>query len=211
MKLRFGSNELDGASRRIWHSGREVHLSTKAFDLLVLLVERRPAAVPKSEIKDRLWPGTFVSDTNLPTLIAEIRHALDDDARRGECIRTVHGFGYAFSAEIVSAPEAASDRAAAWLVGVASRIRLAAGENILGRDGDDVIALQSPTVSRRHARVIVSGADATIEDLGSKNGTYVNEARVETPAAVVDGDRVRVGSLVFTIRFGQAGTSTQTM
>ena len=95
MKLHFANNQLDCASRQLWHDGREVRLSTKAFDLLALLAERRPAAVPKSDIKDRLWPETFVSDTNLPTLIAEVRDALGDDARQGQFIRTVHGFGYA--------------------------------------------------------------------------------------------------------------------
>src|SRR5437868_697806 len=84
--LRFGLNELDCASRRLWRDRCEVHLSTKAFDLLTLLVERRPAAVHKSEIKERLWPDTFVSATNLPTLIAEIREALGDDVRQAQFI-----------------------------------------------------------------------------------------------------------------------------
>ena len=213
LKLHFGNNELDCASRRLWHDGREVRLSTKAFDLLALLAERRPAAVRKSEIKDRLWPETFVSETNLPTLIAEIRDALGDDARQGQFIRTVHGFGYAFSAEalVVSGGGAAGDSSPAWLVGLTARITLARGENVLGREGDDVVELHSPTVSRRHARVTLSPDRATLEDLGSKNGTYVNESRVTSPVLISDGDVVRVGSLVFTIRFARPGNSTQTM
>ncbi len=213
MKLHFGKNELDCASRRLWHDGREMRLSTKAFDLLALLAERRPAAVRKSDIKDRLWPETFVSETNLPTLIAEIRDALGDDARQGQCIRTVHGFGYAFIAEalVVSAGSAPDDIPPAWLVGLTARITLARGENVLGREGDDVVELHSPTVSRRHARVTLSPDRATLEDLGSKNGTYVNESRVTSPVPLSDGDVVRVGSLVFTIRFARPGTSTQTM
>jgi DNA-binding winged helix-turn-helix (wHTH) protein len=212
LKLRFGNNELDCASRQLWHDGHEVRLSTKAHDLLVLLVERRPAAVQKSEIKDRLWPKTFVSDTNLPTLIAEIRDALGDDARRGQFVRTVHGFGYAFSAEaFVLEAGGADGEAPAWFVGPTSRIALAQGENVIGREGEDVLALHSSTVSRRHARVTVSANEATLEDLGSKNGTYVNESRVTSPVLISDGDVVRVGSLVFTIRFARPGTSTQTM
>jgi DNA-binding winged helix-turn-helix (wHTH) protein len=213
LKLRFGNNELDCASRQVWHDGREVRLSTKAFDLLTLLAERRPGAVRKSEIKDRLWPETFVSETNLPTLIAEIRDALGDDARQGLFVRTVHGFGYAFSAEalVMSTDDAAGDSAPAWLVGPTARITLARGENVLGREGDDVVELHSPTVSRRHARVTLSPDRATLEDLGSKNGTYVNESRVTSPVLISDGDVVRVGSLVFTIRFARPGMSTQTM
>jgi len=213
LRLRFGNNELDCASRRLWHDGGEVHVSTKAFDLLALLVERRPAVVRKSEIKDRLWPDTFVSETNLPTLVSEIRDALGDDARQGRCVRTVHGFGYAFSAEafVLAAGDADGHDAPAWLVGPTARIALARGENVLGRDGEDVVALHSPTVSRRHARVTVSPDGAILEDLDSKNGTYVNESRVASPVPITDGDVVRVGSLVFTIRFARPGTSTQTM
>jgi DNA-binding winged helix-turn-helix (wHTH) protein len=215
MKLRFGLNELDCASRRLWRDGREVHLSTKAFDLLTLLVERRPAAVRKSEIKDRLWPDTFVSATNLPTLIAEIRGALGDDVRQPQFIRTVHRFGYAFSADAIVAVAAGAAAAIepepAWLVGPMSRIALRRGENVLGREGDDVIALLSPTVSRRHVRLVLSGDQATIEDLGSKNGTYVNDIRITSPTLIADGDVVRFGSLVFTIRFDRPGTSTQTL
>lgn len=213
LKLHFGDNELDCASRQLRHAGREVRLSTKAFDLLALLAERRPAAVRKSDIKDRLWPDTFVSETNLPTLIGEIRDALGDDARQGQFIRTVHGFGYAFTAEalVVSVGVAAGDSSPAWLVGLTARITLAHGDNVLGREGDDVVELHSPTVSRRHARVTLSPDRATVEDLGSKNGTYVNEARVTSPVRVSDGDVVRVGSLVFTLRFARSGASTQTM
>ena len=212
MKLRFGTNELDCASRQLWHDGREVRLSTKAFDLLTLLAERRPAAVRKAEIKDRLWPETFVSEANLPTLIAEIRDALGDDARQGQFVRTVHGFGYAFSAEaLVLDAGASGDSTLAWLVGLTTRITLAGGETVLGREGDGVVALDSPTISRRHARLRLSLDRATLEDLGSKNGTYVNESRVTSPVLIADGDVVRVGSLVFTIRFARPGTSTQTM
>jgi DNA-binding winged helix-turn-helix (wHTH) protein len=212
LKLRFGNNELDCASRRLWHDGREVRLSTKAFDLLALLAERRPAAVRKSEIKDRLWPETFVSETNLPTLIVEIRDALGDNARQGQFVRTVHSFGYAFSAEAFVLDAGGADgEAPAWLVGPTARVALAQGENVLGREGEDIVALHSSTVSRRHARVMVSADEATLEDLGSKNGTYVNESRVTSPVLISDGDVVRVGSLVFTIRFARPGTSTQTM
>ena len=118
MRARFGDVELDSASRQVWRAGREVHLSNKAFELLALLVERRPAAVPKSEIHQRLWHDTFVSDTNLPTLVAEIRDAIGDDARHPQFVRTVHRFGYAFQGELAEQVErGADDAAAAWLIG----------------------------------------------------------------------------------------------
>ena len=59
------------------------------------------------------------------------------------------------------------------------RVTLEEGEHILGRDPDVEIFLDSPGVSRRHARITISAGRATIEDLGSKNGTFVGDQRVE--------------------------------
>jgi DNA-binding winged helix-turn-helix (wHTH) protein len=212
MRARFGDVELDAASRQVWRAGREVHLSPKAFELLALLVERRPAAVPKSEIRQRLWHDTFVSDTNLPTLIAEIRDAIGDDARHPQFVRTVHRFGYAFQGEITERVERrADDSATAWLIGATSQIGLVQGDNVLGREGAGIVALDSPTISRRHAKITIGLDTATVEDLGSKNGTFVNDTPITSAVKVVDGDAVRVGSLVFTFRFARPGSSTQTI
>jgi DNA-binding winged helix-turn-helix (wHTH) protein len=210
VRLRFGDVEFDALTRQLWRGGQEVHLSTKAFDLLTLLMERRPTVVPKPDIKKHLWPETFVSDTNLPTLIAEIRDAIGDDGRRARFVRTVYGFGYSFVGDAVDSGIGRLD-AVGWLIGATHRIAVAPGDNVLGREGADVLALDSPTISRRHAKLTLSGDTATLEDLGSKNGTYVNEVRVTSPVAVADGDVVRTGSLVFTFRFTRPGSSTQTI
>src|SRR4029453_5492804 len=66
--------------------------------LLQVLIRERPKAVDHRKLHNELWPGIFVSDANLPNLIAELRTALGDDARRPRIIPTVRGFGYAFSA-----------------------------------------------------------------------------------------------------------------
>jgi len=106
MKIRFGDYTLDVDSRQLTGAGSPIHLSPKAFDLLKLLVERRPSAISKSELHDRIWPGTFVSDDSLSRLIVEVREAIGDAARRPRFVRTLHGFGYAFSADA----ETLSDR-----------------------------------------------------------------------------------------------------
>ena len=80
---------------------------------------------------------------------------------------------------------------------------------MLGREGAAVV-LDSPTVSRRHARVVVDGSEATLEDLGSKNGTYLNNESVTSPQPLKDGDRIRVGSFLLTFRVGPPNTSTLT-
>ena len=73
-----------------------------------------------------------------------------------------------------------------------------------------MILLKSGTVSRRHVRIVIAAGRATIEDLGSKNGTFVNDQRVEGPTPVVEGDQVRMGSLLFTLRLSQPAGSTET-
>ena len=81
MRVRFGSFVLDLEARQLERRGRPVHLTPKALDLIELLVERRPNAVSKAEIHDRLWPDTFVADVHLPVLVHELREALEDDSR----------------------------------------------------------------------------------------------------------------------------------
>ena len=99
----FGDT-LDEARRELLLRGAAVHLTPKAYELLRLLLERRPAAVSKAEIHDRIWPGTFVSDVNLATLAFEIRTAIGDDPQAPRYIRTVRGFGYAFCEDVAAQP-----------------------------------------------------------------------------------------------------------
>ena len=82
LRTDFGDFVLDPDRRQLLRRGEEVHLSPKAFELLKLLVDRRPKALSKNGLHEHLWPATFVSETNLASLIAEIREALGDDARR---------------------------------------------------------------------------------------------------------------------------------
>jgi hypothetical protein len=212
--LQFDNLTFDPHSRQLWCDGTELHLSLKAFELLALLVERRPHAVSKVDIRDRLWPGTFVSNSSLPSLVSEIRGAIGDRQRKPPLLRTVHGFGYAFQAlGGAAAPDGglAAAAPAGWLLGDAGEIALATGENVLGREGSDVILVKSSTVSRRHARIVIDEKRAVVEDLGSKNGTYVNDRRVTAPTPAVDGDQVRVGSMLFTFRLSKPDGSTETV
>src|SRR5262245_65964049 len=99
MRFEFDDLTFDSDARQLWSGGNEVRLSPKAFDLLALLIARRPKAVSKADIREHLWPGTFVSDSNLPSLVSEIRDAIADHRREPGLLRTLHGFGYAFQAE----------------------------------------------------------------------------------------------------------------
>src|SRR6266536_2071322 len=96
MRVRFGDCVLDSETRQLFVGGEEVHLQPKAFQFLELLLENRPKALSKDALHEKLWPGTFVSDGTLTSLLAEIRDAVGDDARKSRFVRTVHRFGYAF-------------------------------------------------------------------------------------------------------------------
>jgi pSer/pThr/pTyr-binding forkhead associated (FHA) protein len=180
-----------------------VPLSAKAFQLLELLLDHRPEAVPKADIREQLWPDTFVSDASLHNLVNELRAALGDDPRVARYIRTVPRYGYAFQAEAtaVTAKETTSSLSPGPRLAWRDREwPLAAGSNVIGRDGRCEVRIDSPTLSRRHARLIVDGSTATIEDLDSKNGTSVNDQRIEQAIALKANDRIQVGSVTLYYR-----------
>jgi DNA-binding winged helix-turn-helix (wHTH) protein len=213
MQVRFGDFTLDTESRQLRRGEAECHLSPKAFEFLRLLIENRPRALSKAELHERLWPSTFVSEATLTSLVAEVRAALGETAGQGRFVRTVHRFGYAFKGT-ASVPAASTPpehhRARCWIVWQWGQVALTDGDHLLGRDGDVAVWLESASVSRHHARIRVRGTDATIEDLASKNGTYLRGERLATPATLTDGDEIRLGSVLVKFRLTDSGvTETQ--
>jgi DNA-binding winged helix-turn-helix (wHTH) protein len=213
VRARFAEFVFDSGNRELLRADEPCCLSPKAFECLGALLERRPQAVPRAQLQDRLWPKTFVADTSLRRVIAEIRAALRDDERRPRFIRTVRGFGYAFCgvAEEEGAGRLAAPSTTACRLEWGKReIQLREGENILGRTDDAVAWIDSPRVSRRHARIIVLGGTATIEDLGSKNGTSVSGRRIDRPTLLAAGDEIALGPVLMTFRAFRATGSTDT-
>src|SRR5262249_31322024 len=150
---------LDTDTRQL-RRGRDVrHLSPKGFELLRVLIEHQPRALSKAELHERLWPSTFVSDATLTSLVAEVREALDERAREGRFVRTVHRFGYAFAenAQVGGSARASSGQPRCWIVWEFGHVGLAEGDHLLGRRADVAVWLESPTISRHHARIRVSG------------------------------------------------------
>ena len=195
MTVRFAGFTLDSERRQLVRAGQPVHLSPKAFDLLCCLAEKRPNAVSKAELYERIWPGTFVVDANLTVLIAELRRALGDDPQAPQFIRTVPKFGYAFCAETGAIGEPAAPHTRVGLTENDRVIWIAEGESVIGRDPSCEIWLERTGVSRRHARLHRRGEAVTIEDLGSKNGTFVGTSAVRAPRPLSDGDTIHVGSV----------------
>jgi len=105
MRVRFLDWTLDSDARELRRGGTAVRLSPKAFRLLELLLAERPRAVSKSDLRDRLWPETFVTEASLTTLVKELRTALEDRERSLPLIRTAFGHGYAFAGEATAESE----------------------------------------------------------------------------------------------------------
>jgi len=212
MRVCFGDFVLDRATRQLSRNGEVRPLEPKAYALLDLLIRRRPAAVSKQEIRDALWPATFVSESHLSSLAARVRRALDTGAAGPGFLRTVHGFGYAFEAEAAEVDDKRRpERAGAQIEWDRGVLQLVEGENVLGRGEEVAVRIDVDGVSRRHARIVARGGRFTLEDLGSKNGTYLRERRLDGPAALEDGDAFRLGrtELVFSVRRDHGTTMTE--
>lgn len=208
MIARFGPFTLDAPRRHLLREGSALHLTPKAFDLMVVLVTEAPRVVSKRELHDRLWPGTFVSDATLVGLIKELRKALHDRDQDAPVIRTAHRIGYALSLDVEMGP--APPMSSHWLVVRGRPIGLRDGENTIGRDPASHIWLDASGVSRHHARMVVAAGTVRVEDCGSKNGTTVRGQPVAGGVAIADGDEVAFGSTVCVYRASIAGVTTKT-
>jgi DNA-binding winged helix-turn-helix (wHTH) protein len=207
----FGGLTFDSTRRQVLRAnGDAVHLTPKAFDLLALLIAEAPRVVAKSELHESLWPGVFVSDATLVGLVKELRRALGGHHPESPIIRTSHGAGYAFAAPL-DTPGPGQSEPAHWIVTPDRRIPLGAGTNLLGRDPASAVWLDLAGVSRRHARIVVRGQTAEIEDLVSKNGTTVKGTPVTSPTLLRDGAVICLGPARLTYRLLEAGRTTETV
>ena len=213
-RYRFAEYLLDTGARELWCEGEPVHLQPKAFALLEALISRRPEALSRAELHELLWPGVHVSDASLTRVVSELRSVLGEDSRSRRLIRTVHGFGYAFEGALdeeeaetsrgmasrgfregAGPPAPPGGKAAHVLLIGQRRVPLRAGENILGRDPASIVVLDSAEISRRHCLIRVDGEVALIEDLESKNGTFVRDEKICGPHELRLGDVIRLGPI----------------
>jgi DNA-binding winged helix-turn-helix (wHTH) protein len=209
MRLKCGDCTIDNDRRQIFRMGVSVHIEPKAFDLLWVLITERPRALSKTELLRRVWPDAVVTGASLTRLVKQLRGAVGDDADTQRFIRTVPRFGYAFVGEAGDE----HDRSPAWcrLVGREGHLSLSQGCNVIGRSTHPVRSLDDPSVSRRHASITVDGSDVSIEDLGSKNGTFVGSERLDHGRRLRDGDRVRFGMAAFIFKLSAQSSATKTV
>jgi DNA-binding winged helix-turn-helix (wHTH) protein len=201
---------LDPEQKLLSRGDEPVHLTPRAFRLLEFLVRQRPRAVSKRELLEHVWSGDIVEEANLKTLVLEIRTALEERGGREGVIRTAYGFGYAFAGTV------REDEASAIEVLVALRwnegsARLPAGDHLIGRAPGCDVRIDAPSVSREHARLLVSRHGLSITDLASKNGTFVETERVEGTRELFDVSRIRIGEVVVEIARLGRDISTETV
>jgi DNA-binding winged helix-turn-helix (wHTH) protein len=206
MRVGFASFVLDSGSRELLKDGSPVHLSPKAFDILEILVARRPNVVNKALLLEEVWPGKVVEEANLAIVVGEIRKALGDDPKAPSIVVTVSRRGYRFAADAGDLDrQHKSDPGREsyvrwWLTWHDKTLPLHEGENLVGRHPASAVWINGSSVSRTHARILVTPTGVSIEDRGSRNGTFVDGDRIGEPHLLVDGSRLTFGSEETTFR-----------
>lgn len=209
MKLEFEDCIFDTASRELIRGGKVVPIEPKMYMLLEVLIERRPAVVTNVELDEILWPKVYVERSSLTRLVSELRTVLGDSPRESRIIRTVYKTGYSFVANGVQRGGAIKRVSRLFLLWNDRAMHLDEGENILGRDAECTLVIDATTVSRRHARITVSRDAASIEDLESTNGTFVNKKPAKLPIALKDGDEVALGTAAMRFRKSDPSAATE--
>ena len=159
-------------------------------------------------------------EQGLNNAVAKIRAALGDSAGSPRFVETLERRGYRFIASVewvteghqtAPAPPGTPSHPATTVVRVVmdgKAIALAEGVHTVGRDPGAALWIDSAHISRQHARIVVRDGCVTIEDLGSRNGTFVNGGRLTTAGPLNDGDELRLGSISLSVRISSGTTRT---
>jgi DNA-binding winged helix-turn-helix (wHTH) protein len=207
VSYRFGPFRLIPDQRRLEREGVALTLTPKAFDLLVVLVRHHARALSKDELLALVWPGSVVEEGNLAQQVLLVRRALED---AGDCVATMPRHGYRFVATVIEEDHGKGAPIASphCLIWNDRETLLREGMTVIGRAEDADVCIPLPSVSRHHARVVVNGLDATIEDMGSKPGTWRAGLMLRGVVALASGDEIRLGAAVLTYRLVMPSDTT---
>jgi DNA-binding winged helix-turn-helix (wHTH) protein len=209
-RFRFQQFCFDSERKALLRGGEPVRLTPRAFRLLEILLRQQPKAVSKRDLLDYVWSGTIVEEANLKTLVLEIRSAIESRGGTPDIIRTVFGYGYAFAAAVEEEAES-QPRAVVSVRWQGHTVLLPDGAHLIGRRPDCAIPIEAPSVSRVHAKLEVSSRALSIEDLRSKNGTYVANRRIAAATELLDRCEIRIGEVpveIARLDAGEASTVT---
>lgn len=204
------------SQNRLERESEIVHLEPKVMDLLVFLAAHAGQVVPKTRLIDEVWQTEFIAESALTRAVGELRRALGESAREPRYLETITKRGYRLMAtvEYLGEPPAVEPVETAGILCAVmvgeQEVLLEAGDNVIGRDSTATVRIDSADVSRRHARIVVEGDGASIEDLGSKNGTSVWGRSITGPTRLRDGDRIGVCGVLLIFRHLPALATTRT-
>jgi class 3 adenylate cyclase len=108
MIYRFHDYTLDEACREVRHAGHLIEVEPKVFQVLLYLLEHRDRVVSKAELLEQCWPKTFVSEAALSRCLTKLRKVVQAERSAPPVIKTLHGRGYRFIAEVTLLPPAPS-------------------------------------------------------------------------------------------------------
>jgi DNA-binding winged helix-turn-helix (wHTH) protein len=223
--FRLGGWLVQPSLNRLSRGDERVQIRPRLMDVLIFLAKHPGEVVSKDEIIAAVWARRFMAESVLTRSIAELRRSLGDSAVKPQFIETITKRGYRLVAPVenvkgsVIAPVAepapsrkplAVGEHPCGLCWGEQEIPLSEGENVIGRTRDAVVRISSSRVSRRHARIVVTGGRAVVEDLGSKNGTFVRGRRINRPVELSDGDEICFGRDVVVFRFCYPAGTTVT-
>lgn len=206
----FGRFRFDVQRQELFRDGEAVHLTPKAMELLELLLERSGRVVSHDELVDILWPDVSVSDASLKNLVSTVRNALDDHERDGKFIRNIHGRGYIFNGEVEHSTSIDDRCCRGYLVIDDRSFVLPTGTSLIGREPDCTVVLPYSNVSRHHARLELYANRATLEDLGSRNGTFVDSVRIADRVSLGRGHEISFGGVLALFKCEPPSASTLT-
>ena len=200
--FQLGRWRVDPAACELHNGEKVVRLRPKVMDLLAVFARNPGEVLSKHCLLDLVWSDVTVGDASLTVAVGELRDALGDHLDTPEFIETIPRRGYRLIAPVTSldADRVRPGGSRFWLTGAGIELVLRQGENLIGRVPEAHIRIESPKVSRRHARIIVDGDSATVEDLESKNGTFVGDLRVKGARPLAHGDQLRLGQLAALLR-----------
>ncbi len=208
-----GHWRVDPALNSVAGPVETAHLEPKVMDVLVCLVEHASDVVSKELLLRAVWPDTCVTDDVLTRAIFELRRVFGDQVRRPRVIQTIPKRGYRLIAPVISdidrrtasTPTEETICTLTWNQGC---VMLKEGTYLLGREESLPIRVPSPSVSRRHARITIGGAAVTVEDLASKNGTFLRGKRLTAPTLLQNGDKLIAGTVRISVRLSMPSTET---